>query len=203
MTQQVITPIVEGHSEVQSVPVLLRRILGTLNIYNICIARPYRVKRQKITKEGELERVIQLALQDPPGVAAIIVLLDADDDCPKVLGSSLLARAEKTTSLPVAVVIANRELEGWFLGAKESLRGIRGIKEDARPPENPEAIRGAKEHLESNMSGSRKYMETDDQPALAAQMDLELAISRCPSFCKFFREVQRLAEAMSPVENMP
>ena len=92
----------------------------------------------------------------------------------------------------MALVLANRELEAWFLGAKESLRGIRGIRRDAVTPANPEAIRGAKERLSVNMQG-RRYIATDDQPALAHAFDLGAAEAKCPSFAKLVRDVTRLS----------
>jgi len=42
-----IAPIVEGHAEVESVPVLLRRILATLNMSDVQVVRPFRVKRTR------------------------------------------------------------------------------------------------------------------------------------------------------------
>ena len=194
--RRAIVPIVEGLSEVESVPVLLRRILAQTAAHGVLVARPFRVKRNLIVKEGELERTIRQVVRSRSGAAGILVLLDADDDCPAQLGPSLLKRCQAVTQLPAAVVLAMREFEGWFLGAKESLRGVRGIRQDAMVPENPEMIRGAKERLTKNMQGQR-YMEVDDQPALAARMDLELAKARCPSFEKFLRGVNFLISEMT------
>src|SRR5436309_13856117 len=63
----------------------------------------------------------------------------------------------------------------------ESLRGVRAIRANATNPPNPETIRGAKQRLSSNMEGSRRYNEVDDQPAFADQVDLTVATQRCPS----------------------
>lgn len=186
-----IVPIVEGQSEIEGVPVLLRRCFEQLGVCDLQVARPFRVPRTRVVREGEIERAVKLAEQDREGAAGIIVLQDADNACPRDLGSSLLARCKTATQLPVRVVIANRELEGWFLGAKESLRGVRGIRDTAEAPPDPERIGGAKERLSDNMEGKR-YLEVDDQPALAAKMDLELARTRCPSFDKFLRDVRSL-----------
>ncbi len=186
-----IVPIVEGYSEVQSVPILLRRIRDELNAYNVDISRPFRIKRNKVVLEGELEKAIRQATRDRTNVGGFIILLDADDDCPAELGPELLERSRRTTHLSVSVVIAKKELEAWFLGAKESLRGKRGIKDDALPPDNPESIRGAKGCLDANMLNKR-YLEIDDQPAFTAQMDLELAEQRCPSFKKFKKDAETL-----------
>jgi hypothetical protein len=187
-----IAPIVEGKAEVESVPILLRRILAGLpGASDIQVARPFRVPRNRIVRPGELERALAQVVRDRAGVGAILVVIDADDDPPAELAERLLDRCRKGTRLPAQVTVATRELEAWFLGAKESLRGVRGIRSDAAPPPDPEAIRGAKERLTRNMS-SRRYLEVDDQPAFAARMDLSLARQRCASFDMFVRGVQRL-----------
>jgi len=192
-----IVPIVEGQSEVESVPLLLRRLLAEqLDAPSVEILRPFRVKRTKVVRADELERAVTLATRDRQSAGAVLVILDADDDCPAKLGPDLLSRAKKSTELPVAVILANREFEAWFLGAKESLRGVRGIREDAQVPPKPESIRGAKERLSGNMAGSR-YLEVDDQPALVAMMDLGSARQRCPSFDKLVRELSALAALVS------
>ena len=187
-----ILPIVEGHSEVESVPILLRRIQDQMQAFHIRIARPFRIKRNKVVLTGELERAIKQGIRDRGNVGGILVLLDAEDDCPAKLAPELIERCRKTTHLPVAVVFANIEMEAWFLGAKESLRGACGIKPDSTAPSNPESIRGAKEQLSKNMEHGRRYLQIDDQPTLAANVDFELIRGRCPSFDKFFREVQNL-----------
>ena len=190
-----IVPIVEGHGDAEAVPVLLRRIFAQVQAYHVEVARPFLVKRNRVVKPGELERALLQAARDRTDAASVLVLLDADDDCPAELGPELLARCQQTTNLPVAVVLANKEFEGWFLGAKESLRGTRGIRHDAVALPHPEGIRGAKERLSQNMDRSR-YLAVYDQPALAEQMDLEMARQRCPSFEKFLRDVTSLVSAM-------
>ena len=190
-----IVPIVEGHAEVEGVPVLLRRLLAVLSSPSIGVARPFRVKRTRIRSVGEVERAIELAVHDREGAAAVLITLDADDDCPVGLAAELKSRALSATNLPVSVVVAIREFEAWFLGAKESLRGMRGIRDGALSVPDAEEIRGAKERLSGNMEG-RRYLEVDDQPALAAHFDVETARSHCPSFDKLWREVERLTQAI-------
>lgn len=189
-----IVPIVEGHSEQEAVPALLRRIGEELGIHAVGVARPFRVKRNRVVREGELERAVEQAVRDREDPACVLVILDADDDCPAELAPRLFQRCQEATNLPSAVVLANREFEAWFLGAKESLRGLRGIPLDAASVPDPERIRGAKERLSHNMPG-RGYVPSDDQAALAARMDLRLAADRCPSFEKLLRDVGRLFEA--------
>ena len=191
--QHVLVPIVEGHAGVQSVPVLLRRLLTEHRRYDVRVARPVRVGRYKVVRAGELERAIALARRRPEGCDALLVLLDADDDCPKELAPTLLQRArDASAGVPAAVVLAKSEFEAWFLGSLESLRGERGIVSTAIAPAQPETIRGAKERLTAHMAGNRRYMEVDDQPALVAVFDLDQARQCCPSFDKFVRDVDDL-----------
>ncbi len=182
-----IVPIVEGHAEVESIPVLLRRLAPALDV-----ARPFRVKRNRVVKPGELERAIALAQQDRRDPTGILVVLDADDDCPATLAPSLLERCRRVTELPCAVVIANHEIEAWLLGGVSGLRGHRGVREDANWTGDPEAPRGAKGCLEGLMAG-RSYVDVDDQPALMAQVDVVAAMRRCPSFEKLVRDLSALA----------
>lgn len=189
----VLVPVVEGHSEVEALPVLLRRLLADFGRPDVIIARPVRVKRYKVVRCGELERALELARRHRKGCDAIMVLLDADDDCPKELAPRLMTRARNASpGLPIGVVLAKRELESWFVGSLESLQGVRGIRETATSPERPEGIRDAKRHLSAHMTHGRRYVEVDDQPAMAKTFDLTLARRRCPSFDKFTRTVQEI-----------
>ena len=191
-----LVPIVEGKGEVEAVPVLLRRIFDEMGVYDVTVTRPFRVKRNRVVRPGEIERTVRLAISDRADAAGLFVILDADDDDPAVLEPQLLKRCKSALpDTPVAVAIAQREFEAWFLGAKESLRGKRSIRTDAVSPDRPEAIRGAKEHLSQNMEESR-YLPVDDQPALAEYMDMEMARKRCPSFDKMFCDIGRLLAEM-------
>lgn len=187
-----IVPIVEGKSKVDSVPVLLRRLLPDMGAGNITIAHPFRVKRNLVVKEGELERALKQVVRSRDNVGAVLLLLDADDDPPAQLRESLLDRCRKATDLPVAVVIATRELEAWFLGAKEGFRGRHRVRPDAEAPADPEAVRGAKERLSGNMVPGARYLEVVDQPAFAADMDIKLATARCPSFAQLVESIRNL-----------
>ena len=186
--------IVEGHGEVRAAPVLIRRIARGVGV-QVDIPHPIRVPGSRLAQQGELERAIELAARMIGGRGAILVLRDSEDDCPAELAPQLLARAARARGdLPVAVVLATREFEAWFLAAAESLRGRRGLPQSLAAPPDPEAIRGAKEWLRSRMPAGRKYVETEDQAALTEILDLDLA-RRAPSFDKCYREITRLLTA--------
>lgn len=185
--------IVEGHGDVQAVPILLRRLASTLDpTLNLQVEQPIRITRSKLLQTGELERAVELAARKVGSAGAILILLDSDEDCPAVLGPHLLGRARAVRrDVPISVVLTKQEFEAWFLAAGESLRGRRGLRIDLAPPAQPESVRGAKEWLADHMTGDGHYVETLDQPALAAVFDLTAA-RRADSFDKCWREMNRL-----------
>ncbi len=188
-----IASIVEGHGECEAVPILIRRIARELDPTLAPIVHPViRVATSKLVKEGEIERAIELAARKNDGQGSILVLLDYDDGRLCQDGPALLERATKARGdVPISVVLAKREFEAWFLASAESLRGQRGLPNDLISPEDPEAVRGAKEWLQERMPSNRAYTEASDQPALAAAFDLNAA-RRADSFDKCYREIVRL-----------
>ena len=177
-----IQPIVEGWGEVSAVPVLLRRLLAEAGVFDLGVGKPIRRKRFELVRESPLRHAVQLA-KLRPDCSSIVILFDSDDDCPKELAPVLEQWAsDEAGETPCAVVMAHREYEAWFLASIESLRGKRGIREDAEPHPRPEVPRGAKEKLEARMRRGLSYSETADQAALTAQLDLASVYARCRSF---------------------
>jgi len=177
-----IQPIVEGHGEVSAVPVLLRRFQEESGAYGLSIGKPIRRKRTELVLKEPLRKAVRLALLQPD-CGAILILFDSDDDCPKELAPTLQGWAnEAAGTVPCAVVMAHREYEAWFLASIESLRGKRGIREDAMTHASPETPRDAKGQLEDHMVSGRSYSETADQAALTALFDMAAAYSQCRSF---------------------
>jgi len=193
----VLARIVEGHGEVEAIPILARRFVNRIGNERIVeIRRPTRVNRSRLLRPGELERHVELAAREVADVGgAILLLIDADDDCAARLGPELAARPRAARpDLPVAVVVAVREFEAWFLGAATSLRGRRGLPENLTPPVNAEEIRDAKGWLQDRREDGFAYSATTDQPVLAATMDLDAARAGAASFDKFCRELTRLLD---------
>ena len=189
--------IVEGQGDVAAVPLLIRRIAGALYPeLAIDTPRPIRVHRNQVVQPNELEQEVKLAARRIGEQGAIFIILDSDEDCPAELGPTLLHRAlQVCPNSPIAVVLAKQEFEAWFLAAADSLRGQRGLQNDIIPPNDPEAIRGAKEWLRQRMQSGRTYRETRDQPALAALFDIEQA-RRADSFDKCYRDIARLLDEL-------
>jgi hypothetical protein len=83
-----IQPIVEGHGEVEAVPILLRRPIPEAQAWRIDLGSPIRRTRHQLMHERELTRPVRIALEQPD-CGAILILFDRDDDCPAELGPRL------------------------------------------------------------------------------------------------------------------
>jgi hypothetical protein len=172
--------IVEGFGEQTAVPVLIEQWLSrkqrrehrryTWTVDTIVTHDCSRIKNpHNPQRRLGVECYVQTALAK--GAHGILVLVDADDDLPTVLGPSLHVRAQAVArKRPVEVVVANHEYEAWFLADLWSLRR-RGVF----PPKNrldklvlPEAKRGCK-GIVGELLG-RPYEETSDQRSLTAQL---------------------------------
>lgn len=195
--QAAIGVIVEGVAEVECVPILIRRCLQSLNRNDIAVRKPFRVKRNAVLKDGEIERSSRQLLADRENIRCVLILLDSDDDCPAELAPTVKRRCLDATQLPCAVVFAKREYESWLLGSIDSIRGKYGVNVTASPPAEPESIRDAKGTLSSLMSS--RYVPTADQASLTAVFDLRAARQRCPSLDKFLRDIESLI-AIFPIE---
>jgi hypothetical protein len=195
-----VTAIVEGDGEVIALPVLLRRLNEWLTpeVY-VDIGYPIRVRRDRfLNKDDEFRRHLSLAANKCGDEGWILILLDADDDCPVELGQEILHRAQGVAPhRKISVVLANREYEAWFIAAAESLQGNRGFIYDPAKAVDPERPRDAKGWIEACMA-HRSYGETTDQPAFSAQIDLQLAFNRSRSFRKLCSEWNKWSQVPNP-----
>ncbi len=159
---------------------------------NVQVPLPIRVERNRVLKAGELERAVELAALQTGQDGCILILLDADDDCPAEIAPEVLLRAiEARGDRDIRVVLATMEYEAWFLAAADSIAGRHGIDAAATAPDDPESIRGAKEWLGARMPRGQRYRATLHQAALTAIFDLDAARA-APSFDKLWRDVSEL-----------
>lgn len=190
-----IAAIVEGHGDESAVRTLIDRIARiTPPNYHVDIPYIKRAKRQRIVNPGELEREIEYAARKAGAGSGILILLDADSQCPAELGPELLERARPARSdFDIRVVLAKNAFEAWFLAAVESIDGWRGLRADP-PPRDPESG-NPKQWLTGSLPDGVTYRPAIDQARLAARFDLEAARERSPSFDKMWRDVQALPAA--------
>ncbi len=191
-----IQPVVEGHGDVQALPVLLRRFTAAAESWGVEIGTPIRQPRGRLVNQESLVKAVRIATRQP-ACGAVLILLDGDDDCPAELGPRINAWARtEARDLPCEVVVAHREYEAWFLASIESLRGQRGIRDDAPVHAAPEDPRDAKGRLEERMIEGRSYIEMTDQPALSELFSLGHAHQRSRSFRKLAKSFGALVRGM-------
>ncbi len=190
----ILQPIVEGQGDVAAVPVLLRRLRDEANAGGLDVGRPHRRSRTLLVKKDSLQTAVKVAAMQED-CAGILVIFDADDDCPRELAPTLEVWArEAAGGKACAVVMANREYESWFLASIETLRGKATILSDAAEHPDPEAPRDAKGELQRRSKGGR-YSPTVDQAALTAHLNLESVYRHCRSFRKLVGAFGVLATA--------
>lgn len=188
-----VVAIVEGQGEVEALPVLLRRLCEWRSPAKFAqVLEPIRVRRDRfLNRDDEFRKYLLLAAAKCGEDGWVLVLLDADDDCPAELSVEILSRVR--TCVPhrrVSVVMANREYEAWFIAASRSLHGSRGFAVDQCEHIDPETPRNAKGWIRARMAAGT-YREITDQPAFSALMDLQQAFDHSRSFRKLCTEWDR------------
>lgn len=199
-----IYPIVEGYGEVEAAPVLLRRLLTGAQCHSVDVGKPIRRTQAQMTGKEGIQTAVKLAILKPD-CAAVVIIFDGEDSCPKELAGKVRVWAQAAAGkVPSEVVVAYREYETWFLAAIESLRGKYGIRNDAIAPDDPEARRDAKSALEEFMPRDRAYSETGDQPGMSATFNMGIAYRRNRSFRKLVKAVgDVLRQLGQPLQNWP
>ena len=196
----IIVAIVEGDGELDALPDLLRRILWErLCRFDIAARRP-KAANGKPDLLKKFEKFLEYALLE--SCDAILVLVDADEECPFQQARNLAARAAALNlNVPVAIVYAKSEYETWFICSLSECTGapIRerlGIPESINAPQNVESIRAAKGWLEQYMPNDRGYKETEDQAPLTHHIDLDLTHNMSRSFRRLCHAVDELVYAI-------
>lgn len=183
-----VAPIVEGHGEIQAVPVLLRRLhRAVASSGRLEINAPFRVEAAQFLHDATLrDHAIRfVAAKARPKRGLVLILLDADArtsiNCPAQLGPALAEQARKAAGeVPVLVVLAEQDYESWFLAASESLRGLHGLAADFDPPANHARLRDAKGRISAAMAGGDDPVR--HQLLLTRSMDLDAAARGNASF---------------------
>jgi len=203
-----VVPIVEGATEIACIKRLLSRIwtelLAVDELHPLAVLIPIPTDRSSLVKPGDPEledriRGAKIRLKDnmwQPDVDAgmILVLIDADEDCPAKLGPDLLRRARAVRSdADIACVMPKRELENWFKAAAASLAGVQGLPADLKAVADPEVGSGDNwlTRQMQKTDGRRTYSKPADALEFVERMDLVQARINSPSFDKLCRELER------------
>lgn len=175
--------VCEGHGEQSgALGNLVHRLWADLGLRPLPFAPAIRGKA--LHTDGGIHRYSRLVAAKRD-VAALLMLRDEDDACPKDLAPRQSARlVELALPFPVALVLARREYESIFLASLESLAGrpiqdpsgVRrpGLQAGAAFPGDLEGKRDVKGWLSAHWSGGRRYKPTLDQLPLTQMVDFSL-----------------------------
>ena len=205
-----IAPIVEGQTEQGCLERLLQRtwteLLGQSE--RLQVLEPFRGHRDElINSETALIKTIQQslyklnakAIRDPGARKLLLVLLDAEGDCPAALAPRLLDSACKIVPPDVAVscVMPKRMLENWIVAGASTLSGINNLPNPLPDRDQFEERNGAgwlKEQIRS-MNPSRTYKKVIDASEFIKEMNLNECRANSPSFDKLCRELEKRVPA--------
>lgn len=191
--------IVEGHGEVRSVPVLVRRILEKHERFDVQLL-PAQRRGEYPSVTRHFENYFLAAIKDG---AAILWVMDFDAkeyDCPYREAAELIRRAQALRpGWPLKVAFLVKEYEALFLHDEKATRAVfPDIPKKTQFPASPETIRGAKEWLSAERPKGSAYKETVHQEKITAHLDLDLLRERSPDFAHLERSVLALIDAPVP-----
>lgn len=200
--------IVEGDGEADAVATLLVRSLHHIGRYDVFSGLVQNSGgRAKLTRAQGLEKFVARAYYEPDN-AAVLVLLDADNDCPVTLAQELAARiVAQGARRPTAIVVAHRMYESWFLACGpvyvgKSLPGRPAFDQKFVVPDPRDATtRGPKAHIEKCLPGNTQYKETQDQRIMTSWMDIEMASANSRSFRRWMDALSQLLAAIDENTN--
>lgn len=195
-----IVPIVEGPGDRDAVPALLRRILTECYVRFDIVIGQSKSTGGKPNLINRLDKYLRYALND--GADAMIVVVDADQDCPRELAASLRDRTMNSgIPAPVAIVCPKAEYETWIIASLSEDDGHK-IRERLRidssisAPDNIESIRNAKGWFKNHMPRGLAYKPTQDQARLTHYMSLDLVHRRSRSFRRLCHAMEELVKAL-------
>jgi hypothetical protein len=201
-----VAPIVEGETEEHCIKAILSRIwrdlLYAADVEPLAVLEPVPAHRSAVVRDDhpELSEMVERAFRalrprlrhSTADRGFILLLIDADEDCPASLGPRLLARARAArTDADIACVLAKRELENWFKAAAASLAGVCRLPDDLTLPKNPEDGSGDAWLTRQMQRKDRraKYSKPADAVEMVRRMDLQQCRDNAPSFDKLCREL--------------
>ena len=206
-----VVSIVEGLGEEWTVPRLVERWIRQHRLFHGYVADEPAVCAKGVGKlkcapghQRGVEYFVRVALARDPH--AILIVFDADEECHQrasmrqdPLGVEIFkrARASAPPDVQIAVVVADREFEAWFV---EHRHAIGLPKPDAWAGGAIETIADCKKIVGRMLA--RRYDPVVDQPTLAAKLPLLSAASeelaRCGrSYRKLIASLARLVPPAS------
>jgi hypothetical protein len=191
--------LVEGEGDEKAVPALITKVLRDIERWDWYVGSPI-----KVSGLGKLRKRLKLYLSraaQRKNCAAILILIDLDDGCPKKEAERLASEIRSLNlALPVAIVFAHREYEAWFLASLPTIAGHYNLPSDIVYEKEVESKRDVKGWFQKQMSGQR-YSPTSHQKKFTSLIDLELAYEKSRSFRRLYDAIEELLEAADKAED--
>jgi len=201
-----IVPIVEGQTEQGCVERLLHRIWQELlcRPERLQVVEPFRSHRDELvhlngvvltdTVRKAFVKLKAKVKKDAEAQLLVLILLDAEGDCPATLARHLLDIGRKAlpADIPVSCVLAKRMLENWIVAGASTLAGVNNLP-DSLPARDQFEDRSGAAWLEAQLrskSKARKYKKTADAETFVRMMALQECRDNAPSFDKLCRELE-------------
>jgi hypothetical protein len=201
-----IVPIVEGQTEAGCIEGLLQRVWTQLLAapLRLQVLAPSRGKRDALVNpqcpdlaqkvEEAHAKLAQQLRRNSSARGLLLLLLDAEGDCPKELAPRLLEAARRVRGdADIACVLAKRMLENGIVAGASTLAGVNDLP-DPLPARDHFEDRSGAAWLEAQLrskSKARKYKKTVDAAVFVREMDLQECRDNAPSFDKLCCELTR------------
>ena len=178
--------LVEGPSDVKTMPILVKRILGE----RVRIISRNMRGRGGVLNRRKVEAVINEVLRRNPDLSKVIVCVDSECtslDETEDRAQEVRKAVASEVRCPVHYVVVGHALEGWLLADVEAVRkylkGVVPITPSATLDCKPkEVMRGL------FRKAGRNFLSDRDGPKMAEMMDLDRASKRNKSLATF-REI--------------
>jgi len=215
-----IVPVVEGQTEQGCLERLLHRVWHELlgQPERLQVVEPFRGHRDELvhpngvvlteTLQKAFVKLLSKSRRDAQTRRLILILLDAEGDCPATLAPRLLEVARKAlpADTPLSCVLAKRMLENWIVAGASSLAGVNDLPDPLPARDQIENCSGAA-WLEAQLrskSNARKYKKTVDAEPFVRAMALQECRENAASFDKLCRELEarlpQLPDAPGPTD---
>ena len=197
--------LVEGHGEVEAAQNLIVRVSHDHSCF-LTWSKPLRWKNLQqwapSSGKGGVRGAVEF-IRSKADVAALLILCDEDDACPKDVAPDIAGKLSVLNlEFPVAYVLLHPEYEVLFLPCLDNMKEKFQDGRSALMPsacwdgETLESRRGVKEWLSKNFPDGRRYKPSIDQLPMTQKIDLQtLRKADVPCFGSLERAVQRLCSS--------
>ena len=190
----------EGDGDAVALPLLMARIIREKYNRNDIIVAQGKSKVVKSNGRQQLERKLERFIghaQKKPECGAILILVDADTDCPVTLARQLSQRCAQISPIcPIQIVCADRTFESWFIASLDTIKGWHGVSETAAFCGEVEKIANPKRWIGQQMPDGQAYKETTHQVSFSRLIDLDLVHRNSRSFRRLCHSLEQLLLAL-------